>query len=128
MFSGLLKKQCFTEAGGIPFKEAKLCGYADCPDGYICGKMLENPDYGVTNFDNILSSFMMVFQCVTLEGWSDIMFALVRTFSIFVFVYFVALIFVGSFFLLNLTLAVIKVKYNDAQHAKREGIVKKVNF
>ena len=26
---------------------------ANCPDYYICGKMIDNPNYNVTNFDTI---------------------------------------------------------------------------
>ena len=38
-----------------------------------CVEGLENPNYGVTNFDNIFYSMLIVFQVVTLEGWADIM-------------------------------------------------------
>jgi len=37
------------------------------------------------------------------------------SFSIFAVAYFVLLIFIGAFFLLNLTLAVIKAKFSDNQ-------------
>jgi hypothetical protein len=65
----------------------------------------------MTNFDNILYSFLAVFQCVTLEGWTHIMIALQKAFSPFVVLYFVPLVFIGAFFLLNLTLAVIKTSF-----------------
>jgi hypothetical protein len=55
--------------GDLPLCESD----AACPGGYYCGKSNENPNFGVTNFDNVLYSFMAVFQSVTLEGWSDIM-------------------------------------------------------
>ena len=125
LFSGFLKKRCFQEISGIIFLESdnklKYCGYVNCPNNYLCGKLIANPNYGVTNFDNILYSFLMVFQSVTLEGWSSIMFGLIKTFSIFSVVYFVPLVFVGSFFLLNLTLAVIKAKFTDTQGEKKES-------
>ena len=115
MFSGLLKQRCFRPESGIPYiapdTESYICGIKACPDGYICGKMIENPNWGVTNFDNISYSFLMVFQCVTLEGWTEVMYWLFDAFSIYIVIYFVLLIFIGSFFLLNLTLAVIKAKF-----------------
>jgi hypothetical protein len=49
-----------------------LCGAEACPAETFCGKMNENPNYGVTNLDNIFYAMLMVFQCTTLEGWSDI--------------------------------------------------------
>lgn len=109
----MLKKRCFDPVTGIPFEEDIVCGNKDCPDGFVCGKMLENPNWGVTNFDNILYSFLMVFQCVTMEGWTEIMYWLFDAFTIFVVFYFVLLVFIGAFFLLNLTLAVIKTIYTD---------------
>ena len=30
-------------------------------------------NFGITNFDNFGSSYLTVFQCVTKEGWSDVM-------------------------------------------------------
>lgn len=31
---------------------------------------------GMTNFDNILWTWVTIFQCITTEGWTDIMYAL----------------------------------------------------
>lgn len=118
LFSGFLKKRCFHETMGIVVEEERICGYKACDSGYACGKIIANPNYGVTNFDNILSSFLQVFQCVTVEGWTDIMFMMAKAFSIFVIVYFIALVFIGSFFLVNLTLAVIKLKFTQSQEKK----------
>lgn len=44
-------------------------------------------------------------------------------FSIFAVAYFVLLIFIGAFFLLNLTLAVIKAKFSDNQMNSEEEVV-----
>jgi hypothetical protein len=48
---------------------------------------------------------------VTLEGWTEIMYDIFDAFSIFTAFYFIMLVFIGAFFLLNLTLAVIKAKF-----------------
>lgn len=53
-------------------EEMPLCGGVDCPGGFFCGRTNDNPNYGVTNFDNVMYSLLCVFQSVTLEGWSDI--------------------------------------------------------
>ncbi|KRX08852.1 hypothetical protein PPERSA_08956 [Pseudocohnilembus persalinus] len=119
MFVGLLKQRCYEEATGIPHRDDLICGIKQCPEGYVCGKMIANPNFGVTNFDNLAYSFLMVFQCVTMEGWTEIMYWLFDSFSIFVVFYFVVLIFIGSFFLLNLTLAVIKAKFTDPEGKKK---------
>ena len=54
---------------GIVFDKNSYCGYESCPEGFSCGKIISNPNYGVTNFDNILYSFLQVFICVTVEGF-----------------------------------------------------------
>jgi len=32
------------------------------------------PNDGITNFDNFGLSMLTVFQCITLEGWTDVMY------------------------------------------------------
>jgi len=34
----------------------------------------EGPNFGITSFDNILVAMLTVFQCVTMEGWTTIMY------------------------------------------------------
>ncbi|EUB57745.1 Voltage-dependent L-type calcium channel subunit alpha-1D [Echinococcus granulosus] len=79
-----------------------------CPAGYVCKGYWEGPNYGITSFDNIGYSMLTVFQCITMEGWTDIMsstdFAFGNRFN---FYYFLTLIVVGSFFMLNLVLGVL---------------------
>jgi hypothetical protein len=88
-----------------------LCGgHTSCGAGEICGKTEINPDF--TNFDNIFFAFLAVYTSVTMEGWSTIMSNTQKTFNDFSFLYFLPLIFVGGFFLMNLTLAVIKAKFS----------------
>ena len=113
LWSGLLKRRCFSVATGVEHPDGDLCGARDCPEGYFCGKGNENPNSGVTNFDNIFYSLLVIFQSVTLEGWSVIMVMIQKTFSVLAFFCFVPIVFIGAFFLLNLTLAVIKSKVRE---------------
>lgn len=54
---------------------------------------------------------------MTLEGWSDVMVMIQQTYSqIGSVLYFVPIVFIGSFFLLNLTLAVINSKFTEAHN------------
>ena len=75
-----------------------------------------NPNFGTTNFDNVCYAILMVFQCVTMEGWSDIQQMLEMSFSKLIPIYFLPLVFIGAFFLLNLTLAVINSKFTEAHN------------
>ena len=54
-----------------------LCGgnYAcDESAGEVCREFWEGPNNGITNFDNFGLSLLTVFQCVTLEGWTDVLY------------------------------------------------------
>ncbi|KAM3188464.1 hypothetical protein ACTXT7_000161 [Hymenolepis weldensis] len=83
-----------------------------CPPGYICKGYWEGPNFGITSFDNIGYAMLTVFQCITMEGWTDIMYmtfdAVGDRFSAF---YFGPLIVLGSFFMLNLILGVLSGEF-----------------
>ena len=100
--------------------EEVICGYQKCPSGFYCGKQTLNPNNDVTNFDNIFWALFNVFQCITLEGWSEIMVNYQQAYTPFVFFFFVSLVFIGAFFFLNLTLAVINSSYSEAQARIKE--------
>lgn len=130
LFSGSLKKRCFALETGTPTQPVGFDGSNggedfcindnDCENYnglvYICGRMIANPSYGVMSFDTILSALLLTFQTVTMEGWSNINEALMQTFSPFAVIYFIVLIFIGAFFLLNLTLAVVKAEFTANSH------------
>ena len=142
LFMGLMKKRCFSLDEGYPIVSEEI-GYPDinnqvfcnsdndCPNinnsVFICGKMIENPNWGVTNFDTLPSALLMVFQIVTLEGWGDIQYYLSKTFNPFASIYFLILIITGSFFFLNLTLAVIKAEFtknsNEERYSKKSKVI-----
>lgn len=41
---------------------------------YFCCDDWEGPNSGITNFDNFGLSMLTVFQCVTLEGWTEVLY------------------------------------------------------
>lgn len=92
-----------------------------CTDrsGLICGKMMSNPNWGFMNFDTFGWSLLQVYQISTLEGWADIMHSVMDTYSPFSAFYFIAVVFIGAFFLINLVLAIIKMKFSE-QHEKKD--------
>ena len=45
-----------------------------CPEGYICKGYWEGPNHGITSFDNIGYAMLTVFQCITMEGWTDVLY------------------------------------------------------
>nr|CCA18882.1 similar to sodium channel putative [Albugo laibachii Nc14] len=70
-------------------------------------------DYGYTTFDNIGKAFFTIFQAITQEGWTVIMYMTMDTSQpIVASLFFVILMIFASFFLMNLTLAVISDEFN----------------
>ncbi len=58
-------------------EDPMLCGgnfQCDEEADEICDVYWEGPNYGITNFDNFGLSMLTVFQCVTLEGWTDVLY------------------------------------------------------
>ena len=57
--------------------EPTLCGgnfQCDAEAGFHCREYWEGPNFGITNFDHFGLSMLTVFQCVTLEGWTDVLY------------------------------------------------------
>jgi hypothetical protein len=75
--------------------------------------MLANPDHGKTNFDTIFYSLLVVYQSVTLEGWTAIMYWIANSVHVAAILFSLVLTFIGNNILVNLTLAVIKAKFTD---------------
>eukprot|EP01065_Artemidia_motanka_P016646 TRINITY_DN2025_c3_g1_i2.p1 TRINITY_DN2025_c3_g1~~TRINITY_DN2025_c3_g1_i2.p1 ORF type:complete len:2034 (+),score=727.75 TRINITY_DN2025_c3_g1_i2:76-6177(+) len=83
-----------------------------CDEGYVCVETDSNPNFNFTRFDNFLWAFLSIFQCLTMEGWVDIMYIVQDTWSSLGVVYFLLLILLGSFLILNLALAVINEEFD----------------
>lgn len=39
-----------------------------------CRGRWEGPNGGITNFDNFFFAMLTVFQCITMEGWTDVLY------------------------------------------------------
>ena len=77
-------------------------------------------NYGITSFDNIAHAWLTIFQCVTLEGWTPIMYMAMDAVTGWSVIYFLLLVFTGGFFLLNLALAVITEVYDEENTDAKE--------
>ena len=42
--------------------------------GWVCDGYWPGPNFGITNFDNFGLAMLTVFQCVTMEGWTNVMY------------------------------------------------------
>lgn len=125
LFMGALKKKCFNKETGflLPNFSDKafggvLCGGSDCPapEINICGKSVAN--YGITNFDTVLWSLLMMFQGITLENWSVNMYAVARAVNYFTVLFFLSLSFIGAMIFLNLLASIISQAYEEQSNQK----------
>ncbi|XP_077935955.1 calcium channel, voltage-dependent, P/Q type, alpha 1A subunit, b isoform X4 [Gasterosteus aculeatus] len=83
-----------------------------CPNGTVCEGHWIGPNYGITQFDNILFAVLTVFQCITMEGWTDMLYYSNDVEgSAWNWMYYIPLIIIGSFFMLNLVLGVLSGEF-----------------
>uniref|UniRef100_A0AAQ5X748 Voltage-dependent T-type calcium channel subunit alpha n=1 Tax=Amphiprion ocellaris TaxID=80972 RepID=A0AAQ5X748_AMPOC len=88
--------------------------YTRCHTGY------SNPHKGAINFDNIAYAWIVIFQVITLEGWVEIMYYVMDAHSFYNFIYFILLIIVGSFFMINLCLVVIATQFSETKQREHQ--------
>ncbi|XP_067323731.1 voltage-dependent R-type calcium channel subunit alpha-1E isoform X5 [Anolis sagrei] len=112
-YSGKLHRACYVNNSGElqELDPPHPCGVQGCPAGYECRDWI-GPNDGITQFDNILFAVLTVFQCITMEGWTTVLYntndALGATWN---WLYFIPLIIIGSFFVLNLVLGVLSGEF-----------------
>uniref|UniRef100_A0A8C4SX58 Calcium voltage-gated channel subunit alpha1 Ia n=1 Tax=Erpetoichthys calabaricus TaxID=27687 RepID=A0A8C4SX58_ERPCA len=88
--------------------------YTECKTGNT------NPHKGAINFDNIGYAWIVIFQVITLEGWVEIMYYVMDAHSFYNFIYFILLIIVGSFFMINLCLVVIATQFSETKQREHQ--------
>ena len=58
-----------------PVEMAPMGAYTCDPTTSICLEKWHGPNYGITSFDNIALSMLTVFQCVSMEGWTAVLYS-----------------------------------------------------
>uniref|UniRef100_A0A7M4FQ54 Voltage-dependent T-type calcium channel subunit alpha n=1 Tax=Crocodylus porosus TaxID=8502 RepID=A0A7M4FQ54_CROPO len=86
----------------------------------VCRTGNTNPHKGAINFDNIGYAWIVIFQVITLEGWVEIMYYVMDAHSFYNFIYFILLIIVGSFFMINLCLVVIATQFSETKQREHQ--------
>uniref|UniRef100_A0A8D3APY8 Sodium channel protein n=1 Tax=Scophthalmus maximus TaxID=52904 RepID=A0A8D3APY8_SCOMX len=102
-------------------KDALICGYGSdagkCPDGFDCLKVGRNPNYGYTSFDTFGWAFLALFRLMTQDYWEKLFHQTLRSAGKTYMIFFVLVIFLGSFYLVNLILAVVAMAYEEQNQA-----------
>ncbi|KAB1254307.1 Voltage-dependent L-type calcium channel subunit alpha-1C, partial [Camelus dromedarius] len=140
LFMGKMHKTCYSEEGAadVPAEDdpspcALETGHGrQCQNGTVCKPGWDGPKHGITNFDNFAFAMLTVFQCITMEGWTDVLYwqpEVTREAVVddsqrgmqdamgyeLPWVYFVSLVIFGSFFVLNLVLGVLSGPRKNAK-------------
>ena len=113
LFAGLLVYRCYDLPTGKITSPETVCGNLECPTNSLCIRGLDNIEGGVINFDNLLSSMLQVILISTLDNWTVTMYNIEKALTNYAWIYFVSLVILGNYILLNLTLALIKVKFSE---------------
>ncbi|NXR76372.1 SCN2A protein, partial [Pycnonotus jocosus] len=102
-------------------KDFLLCGNSSdagkCPEEFICVKAGRNPDYGYTSFDTFSWAFLSLFRLMTQDYWENLYQLTLRAVGKSYMIFFVVVIFLGSFYLINLILAVVAMAYEEQNQA-----------
>mmetsp|Transcript_4740 Transcript_4740/g.8379 ORF Transcript_4740/g.8379 Transcript_4740/m.8379 type:complete len:1851 (+) Transcript_4740:174-5726(+) len=135
-----------------PVGDGRLCGGRNmCEDGGYCGgheldpadefrpnfeggkqdfpwcegsaptKVFPETDW--VHFDHLGGAFLLIFQCMTLEGWTDLMYMVQDGYSVPLgWIYFFFLVTITSFFMLNIALAVVDEARDDFDDAQKDEL------
>ncbi|KAK9884321.1 hypothetical protein WA026_005271 [Henosepilachna vigintioctopunctata] len=137
LFSEKLNSTCYDSAndfqimdGPHPCSLEEGMGFNCTEVGptFVCRNVWAGPNNGITTFDNFGLSMLTVFQCITLEGWTDVLYniqdALGRTWQ---WSYFVSMVILGAFFVMNLILGVLSGEFSkEREKAKSRGDFQKL--
>ncbi|XP_070174402.1 sodium channel protein 1 brain-like isoform X2 [Littorina saxatilis] len=109
-----------------------LCGNATgagaCPLNYTCQPNIgENPDYGFMNFDNVFWSALITFQLMTIDFWENAYRKVLLTNGALTVLFFIMTVFFGSFYLMNLMLAVVAITYQEEAERTNKEIESETN-
>ncbi|XP_063815536.1 sodium channel protein type 4 subunit alpha isoform X2 [Pseudophryne corroboree] len=110
-----------------------LCGNSSdsgkCPESFTCMKTGINPNYGYTSFDSFSWAFLALFRLMTQDYWENLFQLTLRAAGKTYMVFFVLVIFLGSFYLINLILAVVAMAYDEQNEATiQEALEKEREF
>ncbi|XP_075470088.1 voltage-dependent L-type calcium channel subunit alpha-1S isoform X2 [Ascaphus truei] len=137
MFSGKMHKTCYyLETDVIATVELEMpspCSNAGqgrpCTiNGTECRAWWPGPNNGITHFDNFGFAMLTVYTCITMEGWTEVLYWVNDAIgNEWAWIYFVSLILLGSFFVLNLVLGVLSGEFTkEREKAKSRGEFQKL--
>ena len=97
-----------------------LCGNSSgamkCMSNSTCLPNIgENPNNGYTSFDSYGFAMLSAFRLITQDYWENLYKLVLTAEGPFQVIYFIGVIFFGSFYLINLILAIVAMSYREQQ-------------
>jgi hypothetical protein len=108
-----------------------LCGNASgagkCPDTYVCQQGYgPNPNFGYTSFDTFFAAYLTAFRIMTQDFWENLYQITLQTAGPLHILFFLVNILFGSFYLVNLILAIVAMSYDTLQREAEEEAAKEL--
>ncbi|XP_017476975.1 PREDICTED: sodium channel protein para [Rhagoletis zephyria] len=112
----------YSEDDGYSFPLCgNISGAGQCSDEYVCLQGFgPNPNYGYTSFDSFGWAFLSAFRLMTQDFWEDLYQLVLRAAGPWHMLFFIVIIFLGSFYLVNLILAIVAMSYDELQKKAEE--------
>ncbi|XP_073404027.1 voltage-dependent L-type calcium channel subunit alpha-1S [Dendrobates tinctorius] len=135
LFSGKMHKTCYYKRTDVlaTIEKPAPCsttgqGRQCSINGSECRGWWPGPNNGITHFDNFGFAMLTVYQCITMEGWTEVLYWVNDAIgNEWPWIYFVSLILLGSFFVLNLVLGVLSGEFTkEREKAKSRGAFQKL--
>uniref|UniRef100_A0A8D0E789 Voltage-dependent L-type calcium channel subunit alpha n=1 Tax=Salvator merianae TaxID=96440 RepID=A0A8D0E789_SALMN len=137
LFKGKMHKTCYyngtdiiaTVEGEKPAPCTSAGHGRQCTiPGSECRGKWPGPNHGITHFDNFGFAMLTVYQCISMEGWTEVLYWVNDAIgNEWPWIYFVSLILLGSFFILNLILGVLSGEFTkEREKAKSRGTFQKL--
>uniref|UniRef100_A0AAZ3SRE2 Sodium channel protein n=1 Tax=Oncorhynchus tshawytscha TaxID=74940 RepID=A0AAZ3SRE2_ONCTS len=140
LFMGNLRQKCIRNLANDTTPDDRLNRTLGTPDlngtdfngtdfnitkGFTCIKAGRNPDYDYTSFDSFGWAFLSLFRLMTQDFWENLYQQTLRAAGKPYMIFFVLVIFLGSFYLVNLILAVVAMAYDEQNQATIEEAAQK---
>ncbi|GAX79594.1 hypothetical protein CEUSTIGMA_g7035.t1 [Chlamydomonas eustigma] len=120
-FTSAYHYQCIWDEDGVTTEAAYFnlddpdmagCGsWRSCPSNFTCTHFESQTCQNTAGWDNIGLAALTIQQCLTTTGWDFIAYRAMSSISPFAIILFLVLIMLGTYLLMNLIIAVLKLKF-----------------
>uniref|UniRef100_A0A673HKL4 Voltage-dependent L-type calcium channel subunit alpha n=1 Tax=Sinocyclocheilus rhinocerous TaxID=307959 RepID=A0A673HKL4_9TELE len=125
LFKCKMHKTCYYQGTSEENEKPSPCAQAGhgrrCTiNGTECRAGWPGPNFGITHFDNFGFAMLTVFQSITMESWTDVLYWIHDAMgNDWPWIYFLTLMLLGSFFILNLVLGVLSGEFTKEREKSR---------